>query len=129
MQRSYNNRDFLPLTVILLILGWGGILLLMNGTQPTIGPRWLFFLLLVCAITGTALPFVVYLNQRFPTEPPPTSQTLVREALFLGVYVAILVWMKFGQVVNFGLAVLFLVGFVLLEVFLRLRESSFWRKP
>ena len=53
----------------------------------------------------------------------------VREALFLGVYAAILVWMKFGQVVNFGLAVLFLFGFGLLEAFLRLRKSSFWRKP
>jgi Flp pilus assembly protein protease CpaA len=129
MQRSYTNRDFLPLIVILVIIGWGGVLLLMNGTQPTIGPRWLFYVLLVCAITGSALPFVVYLNQRFPTEPLASSQTLVREALFLGVYTAILVWMKFGQVVNFGLAVIFLIGFALLEAFLRLRESSFWRRP
>ena len=129
MQRPYSIRDFLPIIVILLIVGWGGILVLMNGTQPTIGPRWLFYVLFVSAVTGTALPFVVYLNQRFPTDPPVTSRVLVRESLFFGVYSSILVWMKFGQVVNFGLAVLFLLGFVLLEAFLRLRESSFWRKP
>jgi hypothetical protein len=129
MPRSYSIRDFLPLIVILLILGWGGILVLMNGTQPTIGPRWLFYVFFVSAVSGTALPFVVYLNQRFPTDPPAASGVLVRESLFFGVYAAMLVWMKFGQVVNFGLAVLFFFGFVLLEAFLRLRESSIWRKP
>jgi hypothetical protein len=129
MQRTYSIRDFLPLIVILLVLGWGGLLILMNGTQPTIGPRWLFFFLIVSAITGTTLPLVVYLNQRFPTEPPASSRVLVREALFIGVYAGMLIWMQFGQVVNFGLAVLFFFGFVLLEAFLRLRESSFWRKP
>jgi hypothetical protein len=129
MQRPHTIRDFLPLIVILLVLGWGGLLILMNGTQPTIGPRWLFFFLIVSAVTGTALPLVVYLNQRFPTEPPASARVLVREALFIGVYAAMLIWMQFGQVVNFGLAVLFLLGFVLLEAFLRLRESSFWRKP
>jgi hypothetical protein len=129
MQRPFSIRDFLPIIVILLILGWGGILVLLNGTQPTIGPRWLFYILFVSGVTGTALPFVVYLNQRFPTDPPVESRVLVRESLFLGVYAAILLWMKLGQVVNFGLAVLFLLGFTLLEAFLRLRESSFWRKP
>jgi hypothetical protein len=129
MQRPHTIRDFLPLIVILLALGWGGLLILMNGTQPTIGPRWLFFFLVVSAVTGTALPLVVYLNRRFATEPPATARILVREALFIGVYAAMLIWMQFGQVVNFGLAVLFLLGFVLLEAFLRLRESSFWRKP
>lgn len=115
--------------VILLLLGWGGLLVLMNGTQPTIGPRWLFYVFFVSGVTGAALPFVVYLNQRFPTDPPVSSYVLVREGLFFGVYASILVWMKFGQVVNFGLALLFLLGFALLEAFLRLRESSFWRKP
>ncbi|MEN8242077.1 MAG: hypothetical protein ABFS17_09165 [Chloroflexota bacterium] len=129
MQRTYSIREFLSLIVILLIAGWGGLLLLMNGTQPTIWPRWLFFVMFIVAFTGTALPFVVYLNQRFPSDPPPASTVLVREALWVGVYAAILVWMKFGQVVNFGLAMLFLMGFLLLEGFLRLRESSFWRKP
>jgi hypothetical protein len=129
MQRPHTIRDFLPLIVILLVLGWGGLLILMNGTQPTIGPRWLFFFLIVSAVTGTALPLVVYLNRRFATEPPAAARVLVREALFIGVYAAMLIWMQFGQVVNFGLAVLFLLGFVLLEAFLRLRESSYWRKP
>lgn len=129
MQRSYTVREFLPLIVILLVTGWGGILVLMNGTQPTIWPRWLFYVLLVSGVTGAGLPLVVYLNQRFQTSPPALPSVLVREALWLGIYAAMLVWMKFGQVVNFGLAVLFFMGFVLLEGFLRLRESSYWRKP
>jgi len=38
-------RTFLPLSLVLLILGLGGLLLVIQGTLPTIGPRWLFFFL------------------------------------------------------------------------------------
>ncbi len=129
MDRSPTVKSFLPLIVVLLLLGWGGLFILMNTTQPTLWPRWMFFFLVVVGFTGAALPVSVYLNQRFPSTPPVEAKVMVRQALWVGIYAAMLIWMNFGQVVNFGLAVLFLVGFAAVEVFLRMRESSFWRRP
>jgi hypothetical protein len=127
MYRTPTVRAFLPLIVLLLVLGWGGLFVLVNLTEPTIGPRWLFYFLIVVAFTGLALPAVVYLHIRFPSEPPPEQKVIVRQALWVGVYVALLIWMSFGQVVSAGLALIFLVGFVVVEILLRLRERSFWR--
>ncbi|HAY85447.1 MAG TPA: hypothetical protein DCY42_11145 [Chloroflexi bacterium] len=127
MQRTPTVRAFLPLIVLLLVLGWGGLFVLVNMTEPTIGPRWLFYFLIVVAFTGLALPAVVFLHVRFPTEPPPEQNVIVRQALWVGVYTALLIWMSFGQVVSVGLAIIFLVGFVIVEILLRLRERSFWR--
>jgi hypothetical protein len=73
------------------------------------------------------LPVVAFLHRRFPSEPPAEQKVIVRQALWVGVYVALLVWMNFGQVVSVGLAVVFLVGFIVLEIILRLRERSIWR--
>ena len=129
MYRTPSVRAFLPLIVILLLLGWGGLFILMNMTQPTIWPRWLFFFLIVVAFTGVALPAAAYLHRRFPSEPAPNPGVMVRQSLWVGVYVALMIWMNFGQVVSVGLAMIFLVGFVGIEIFLRMRERSRWRRP
>lgn len=128
-QQPFTVKRFLPLIILLLVLGWGGLFILMNTTQPTLWPRWLFFFLVVVGFTGIGLPFSVYLNSRFPSNPPAEPKVMVRQALWLGVYAAMLIWMNFGQVVNPGLATIFLVGFIVIEVALRLRERSLWRRP
>ena len=120
-------RGFLPLIIILLVLGWGGLFLLVNTTQPTLWPRWLFFFLVVLGFTGLAMPAVVFMYQRFPSDPPPEQKVIVRQSLWAGIYVALMVWMSLGQVFNLGLAILVMVGIAVIEVFLRLRERSFWR--
>lgn len=127
MHRTPSVRSFLPLAVLLLVLGWGGLFVLLNMTQPTLWPRWAFFFLVVVGFTGLGLPVVAFLHRRFPSEPPAEQKVIVRQALWVGVYVALLVWMNFGQVVSVGLAVVFLVGFIILEIILRLRERSIWR--
>ncbi len=128
MSRTPSLRAYVPLIVIFLLLGWGGLFILLNVTQPTLWPRWLFFFLVVVAFTGLALPFVAAINYRVSNNPPE-AKVIVRQALWVGVYAALMVWMSFGQVVSIGLAILFLVGFLLIEVFLRLRERSIWRRP
>ena len=35
--------SYLPLILILLFVGFGGLFLLFNLTEPTLWPRWLFF--------------------------------------------------------------------------------------
>ncbi len=101
--------------------------MLVNDTVPTVGPRWLFFFLLVIALTGTILPVTAFLNRRFPSSPPATSTVVMRQALWFGVYGAALAWLQIGRVLTFALGGLLLVGMVLIEFLLRLSERSRWK--
>ena len=129
MDRSPSFKAFLPTIVVLIVIGWGGIVILLNSTEPTLWPRWLFFLLVVVAITGTTLPATVYLNHRFVSRPPANARVMVRQAMWMGIFTATLFWLNYGQVISFSLAMIFLVGFTAIEVFIRLWERSQWRRP
>jgi hypothetical protein len=125
-QSSPPVRTFIPAAIILAILGWGGLYFLVNLTIPTVGPRWLFFFLSVLALTGTTLPVIAFLNQRFPTNPPVNAGVIVREAIWVGIYFPTLAWLQLGQVLTPALSLLLAVGFLAIEVLLRLRERSQW---
>jgi len=119
--------NFLPAAIFLFIIGWGGLILLINSTLPTVGPRWLFFFFCVMAITGTVLPITAFLNRRFPSTPPPTTMVVVRQAIWFGVYGATIIWLQMGRVLNPALAILLAVGLGLIEFLLRLSEKSQWK--
>ena len=125
-QSSPPVRTFIPAAIILAILGWGGLYFLLNLTIPTVGPRWLFFFLSVLALTGTTLPVIAFLNQRFPTNPPVNTGVIVREAMWVGIYFPMLAWLQLGQVLTPALSLLLAVGLLAIEVLLRLRERSQW---
>ena len=125
-QSSPPVRTFFPAAIILAILGWGGLYFLLNLTIPTVGPRWLFFFLSVLALTGTTLPVIAFLNQRFPTNPPVSTGVIVREAIWVGIYFPTLAWLQLGQVLTPALSLLLAVGLLAIEVLLRLRERSQW---
>ncbi|MCK6584379.1 MAG: hypothetical protein L6Q49_14885, partial [Anaerolineales bacterium] len=64
------HLEFKPFGVTafaLAAIGWGGLYLVITMTLPFVWSRWGFFALLLMALTGTALPVVYYLHQRFPT--------------------------------------------------------------
>ncbi|MEA2009054.1 MAG: hypothetical protein U9O54_08020, partial [Chloroflexota bacterium] len=117
----------LPAAIILSLGGWSGIWYLMTQTEPTLWPRWLFFFSIVVALTGTVLPFIAFLNWRFPTDAPVSYGVVVREAIWMGIYAASLVWLNKGQVLNIGLTIVLGVGFLLAESLLRMRARSQWR--
>ena len=125
-QSSPPVRNFIPAALILALIGWGGLYALLNFTFPTVGPRWLFFFLGVLAITGTALPIVAFLNQRFPTNPPVSPGVIIREALWFGVYLPTLAWLQLGRVLTPALVLLLGAGFFAVEILLRMRERSQW---
>lgn len=126
-QSSPPVRTFIPAAIILAILGWGGLYFLLNLTIPTVGPRWLFFFLSVLALTGTTLPVIAFLNKRFPTNPSVNAGVIVREAIWIGIYFPTLAWLQLGQVLTPALSLLLAVGFLAIEVLLRLRERSQWK--
>lgn len=106
--------------------GWAGLIYLMTRTRPSLGNRWLFFCAIVVAVTGTASPVVALLNRLFSSRTPISFGMVVREALWVGIYFAALVWLNKGQVMTLGLAVVLAVGLILVEFLLRLRSRSEW---
>jgi hypothetical protein len=118
---------FLPTAIILFVIGWGGLVFLVTSSLPTIGPRWLFFFLFFLALTGTALPFVAFLNRRFPSTPPASPGVILRQAILFGIYWATLAWLQSGRVLTTALVVLLAFGILLMEWLLRLRERSQWK--
>ena len=123
---SPSVRSTLPASVILILSGWGGLAYLILYTLPTVWNRWLFFFLGILAIAGLVLPLVAFLNLRFPTQPPATPGTLLRESALFGVYFATIAWLQLGRVLTPALAALIAFGLTLIEFLIRLREKARW---
>jgi hypothetical protein len=114
-------------SIVLCLVGWGGLVLLVFITLPTLAPRWLFFFLLTLALSGLALPIAYFLNRRFPTEPPVDGGTVLREAMWVGIYGCLLAWLQMGRVLTSGLVFILALGLVVVELLLRLGERSLWQ--
>jgi hypothetical protein len=127
MNKHQFLRVYLPLTVILTALGWGGLFTLVNAALPNLGPRWLFFFLGVLALTGPAIPLTYFLNKRFPSDPPVEGMVILRQALWVGVFGSTLAWLQLGRVLTTGLALILAGVFILIEFLLRLFERSRWK--
>jgi hypothetical protein len=124
---SPSVKSVLPAALTLAVIGWGGLAGLVFLTLPTVGPRWLFFFLGVLAFTGSALPFLAFLNRRFPSMPAATSGVILRQSLWVGIYGATLAWLQIGRVLTLPMALVLAIGLVIIEWLLRLREKSQWK--
>jgi len=121
------QSKFLPvLTASLVLVGIGliGLLALFIFTVPTLGPRWLLFFLVTLLFSGLSLPVIYYLHLRFPSQPPVSSKVIIREATGFGIYANILLWLQFGKVLNYALAIFIAIGFIAIELIIRMREKS-----
>lgn len=119
--------SFLIPFVLFTGLGLGGLTLLITQTLPTLFPRWLFFFLGTLGITGLALPAVYFLNWRFSSQTPPSTGTILREALWAGILFDLLAWLQLERVLSLTLGMLLCLGILILELSLRLIERAQWR--
>ncbi|MBM3143935.1 MAG: hypothetical protein FJ010_02985 [Chloroflexi bacterium] len=119
-------RDFLFTALFLALVGWLGLFAVIIRTLPVLGPRWLFFFLLVLAIAGSILPAAAFLNYRFPTTPPAKRTTVLREALLVSFFIATLAWLQLWRVLTPALIVLLALGIGFIEWMIRLWEGSRW---
>jgi hypothetical protein len=119
-------QDFFPAAFLLAIAGWGGLVYLIRTTLPTLAPRWMFFFLVVLAISGIFLPLIASLNRRFPSSPPAKHMAVMREASMLGIFVSTLAWLQLGRVLTPALVLLLALGIGFVEWLIRLREASRW---
>ncbi|MBZ0281366.1 MAG: hypothetical protein K8L97_11545 [Anaerolineae bacterium] len=109
---------------VFMLAGWAGLYNLVTVTRPFVGQRWMFFLLLQVAITGTVLPFVRYLNVRFTpvTSDLPPGGVIVRQSIWIGLFVVLCAWLQIPRVLNLPIAFFLGLVFVVIEAFLRSRE-------
>ncbi len=131
MSHTPSFRQYLSSALILMIIGWGGLALLIFAfnAPPLVWARWGFFVLWCMALTGTALPISYFLNLRFPSDPPAESNAIVRQALWVGVYGATLIWLQLGHLVTLWVWVGLGGGLIAIEYLIRLRERARWRPP
>jgi hypothetical protein len=121
-------RPYVFSTIFLLIIGWGGLYGLTLFSLPTIWPRWGFFALWIIALTATVFPVIYFITTRFSSgkfEP----QVIVRQALWVGIFGAILAWLQLARLVNIYVILSLAFGLVAIESLLRLRERARWRVP
>lgn len=99
--------------------------MLVNNVIPDMAPRWAFFVLWLMALTGTALPFVRFLNHRF-AQRAAGAGVFLRQALWVGFFGATCAWLQMGRTLSFSTALLLSAGLGGVEWFLRMRETSRW---
>lgn len=119
-------KSTLPAAILLTVGGCFGLVYQIIYTLPTLWPRWRFFFFIVLAVTGISLPFIAFLNRRFPTRPEASRTVVVREASLVGIYAATLAWLQLGRVLTLGMVFLVAIGLILVEFLIRLREKGRW---
>ena len=126
-QKPPSFLSFIPTTLFLLIIGWGGLVGLIITFPPDLFPRWLFFFLITIALCGTFLPIVYFFHRRFPSHPVVEGTVILREALWFGIYVSALAWLQIGKMLNPVLALCLAGVLLLIEGLLRMWERSRWK--
>ena len=116
-------------SLILILIGWGGLYFLITQTLPLVWPRWGFFVLSLMAVTGTVLPIVYLFHWRFSDEKPVEANVIVRQAMWFGVYGATLAWLQLGRLVTLYVMLSLAGGLVAAEYFIRIREKATRRPP
>lgn len=121
-----DHRGILIASVAMTIVGWLGLYKLVTSTLPLAFPRWLFFILLFTAVTGTAIPFVRYFNMRLTSTnyPVPPGGVILRQSIWVGLYAVTCAWLQIPRVLNLPVAFFLALSFIVIEVYLRLRERA-----
>jgi len=110
-------------SIFLTILGGGGLAFIFMFLKPTLGPRWMFFFFLLIIGAGVALPFCYLIQRRFASQVIP-EKVLIREAILFGVFLTLVAWLQLGRILTNLTIVIISIGFVLLEMLLRMAEKA-----
>jgi len=120
-------RPYLSSAISLFVLGWGAAALAVFSLTPTVWARWLLFFGGTLGLTGLAMPVTWFLNLRFPSDPPGGSTVIVRQAIWVGVYGALLVWLQQARLVTLWIGLGLAIGLVAIEYLVRMREKARWQ--
>jgi hypothetical protein len=123
------NSSFLPYlasAISLFVLGWATAAIAVFMLTPTLWARWLLFFGGTLGLTSLALPATWFLNLRFPSEPPAGPYVIVRQAIWVGVYGAVLIWLQQVRLVTLWSSLGLAAGLIAIEYLVRMREKARW---
>ena len=109
--------------IALAFVGAVGLALLVFMVYPVLWARWAFFLCLSALATGVSLPLIAYLHHRFPAGAPTHERTVLREGVWVGLYLGVLAWLQLGRILTPISALIPAVGLAALEAFLLVGEK------
>ena len=123
-------RPYLASAISLFVLGWGAAAIAIFTLTPTLWARWLVFFGSTLGLTSLAMPATWFLNLRFPSEPPAGPYVIVRQATWVGVYGAVLIWLQQVRLVTLWSSLGLAAGLIAIEYLVRMREKARWQpKP
>jgi hypothetical protein len=120
-------RSYLASAISLFIIGWGGAALAVFTLTPTVWARWLFFFGGTLGLISLALPVTWFLNLRFRSEPPAGANVIVRQAIWVGLYGALLTWLQQERLVTLWTGLGLVAGLGAIEYLIRMREKTRWQ--
>ncbi|MBN1565430.1 MAG: hypothetical protein JXA10_16405 [Anaerolineae bacterium] len=121
-----NYSGIMTAAAVMAVTGWVGLWMLVTTMLPTAFPRWLFFVFLYLAVTGTVLPFVRFLNARFTRDlsQSPSDGIVLRQSIWVGLFVVACAWLQIPRVLSPLIAGFLALSLVAVEVVLHLREQD-----
>ncbi|MEK6754283.1 MAG: hypothetical protein AABZ00_18650 [Chloroflexota bacterium] len=122
-------KTYLPSAITLILIGWSGLAATLYFLLPFVWSRWAFFVFIIMALTGIALPIVFYFHKRFPEETPAEPNVIIRQSLWVGIYGATLAWLQLGHLVTLYVILGLAGGLIAAEYFIRIREKANRRIP
>ncbi len=129
-QPNTTFRSYLASTITLLVIGWGAVIFAVVALTPTVWARWLLFFGGTLGLTGIGLPVMWFLNLRFKSNPPVGASVIVRQAIWVGVYGALLIWLQQVRLVTLWSTLGLAAGLIAIEYLIRMREKARWQpKP
>ena len=96
--------------------------LILESANPQIILAFLATILL--AVTGLVLPLVSFLNKRFVSSQPPTYFVVVRQSMWVGLWVAFCVWLQMNRTLGLAVAGLVAAVLVMFEALLQVRTTG-----
>lgn len=105
-------------------VGWVLLIRLVGGSPPLAFPRWLFFILIYIAATGSLVPLLWFLNRRFSRRHPATGGIILRQSMWFGLFAVTAAWLQMTRALSGAVAFFLALSIVVIEAFLRMRERA-----
>lgn len=96
--------------------------LLLDSANPQILGAFLGTVLLT--VTGLVLPLASFLNKRFVPSRPPTYFVVLRQSMWVGLWVAFCVWLQMNRTLGLAVAGLVAVVLIMFEGLLQVRTRA-----
>jgi drug/metabolite transporter (DMT)-like permease len=108
--------------VALALIGWAGVVYLVNNVHPTLPMQAAFLALWGIALIGTVFPVLLALHRRFRGEPSPWM--VWRQSTWIGILGSLAAWLQMNRVLNMATAAIVAGLFVVIEVILNMRARQ-----